>query len=116
MRQKLQTLKKCSLLLLLAVLCRLTAVAQTKKISGTVVDENNQPLPGATVKVKSGTAAATDTEGKFTINEPAATNVLLISFVGYNNQEVQINGQTTQTKQQTPNKKNLNEVVVIGYG
>src|SRR3569833_1527656 len=116
MRQKLQTLKKCSLLLLLAVLCRLTAVAQTKKISGTVIDENNQPLPGATVKVKSGTAAATDTEGKFTINVPAATKVLLVSLVGYNDQEVQINGQSSLTIHLTPNNKNLNEVIVIGNG
>src|SRR3569833_2853997 len=116
MRQKLQILKKCSLLLLLAVLCSLTAVAQTKKLCGTVVDENIQPLPGATVKVKSGTAAATDTEGKFTINVPAATNVLLGSFVGYNDQEVQINGQSSLTIHLTPNYKNLKEVVVKGYG
>jgi len=117
MRQKIQPLKRYSLLLLLAVLCSLTAVAQTKKTSGTVVDENNQPLPGATVKVKSGAAAATtDSEGKFTINVPANDNVLQVSFVGYDNQEVQINGQASLTIHLKPNNKNLNEVVVIGYG
>lgn len=109
--------RKTSLLLLFAVLSGFVASAQTKKISGKVVDEKNLPLPGATVKTKSGSAAViTDLAGKFTLSVPENEKTLIVSFVGYNEQQVQLNGQTALTVHLTPTSETLGEVVVIGYG
>ena len=92
------------------------SVAQTKisgKISG---NDNNEPLPGASILVK-GTAVGTisDLDGNFSLEIPAKANVLTISFVGYKTQEVGLNGQTTVNVSLESNS-NLNEVVVVGYG
>lgn len=117
MKKSLQIFNKFSLLLLVALFTGLAAVAQTKKISGTVVDEKNQPLPGATVKAKSGKAnAVTDLNGNFTINVAPNEQSLVFTFIGYTDQEVPINGRSRFSVHLTPNSKNLNDVVVIGYG
>jgi len=66
----------------------ITVVGQTK-ITGTVVDETNEPLPGASVVVK-GTknGTSTDFDGKFTVNAKTNSGVVVISFIGYKNREV----------------------------
>src|SRR6478752_3459204 len=66
-------------------------------ITGTVTGENNQPLVGAAVKVKGTNIGVTTNEkGEFTIN--AADNaVLVITYVGYAEKEVSVNGQTNLT-------------------
>lgn len=54
-------------------------------MTGTVVDENNESIPGASVLVKGTTkGAATDINGKFTLNLAESEKVLEVSFIGYN--------------------------------
>ncbi|QXV66335.1 TonB-dependent receptor [Mucilaginibacter achroorhodeus] len=83
-------------------------------ITGTVLDETNQPLPGVTVKVKNTTiATSTDAQGRFSINADRGA-VLVFSFIGYINQEVTYDGKALRIKL-APQANMLNEVVAIGY-
>ena len=107
---------KLRLLLFLFLALSCSVFAQTKisgKISG---NDNNEPLPGASVLVK-GTSVGTisDLDGNFSLEVPDKSNTLTISFVGYRTQEVGLNGQTSVNVSLESNS-NLNEVVVVGYG
>jgi len=95
-------------------------MAQTGTITGRIIDESNQPLPGATVTVKgTQSSAAADVNGYFKIaGAPAGQQTLVASFVGYKPQEqaVNISGPTTANFQLQPASVILNEIAVIGYG
>ena len=84
-------------------------------ITGTVLDENNEPVIGASVVQKgvSTNAAATDAFGHFTLRVPAGA-VLQISYVGYKTAEVRAAADMTVYLQ--PTTEMLNELVAIGYG
>jgi TonB-linked SusC/RagA family outer membrane protein len=106
--------------LLLFVLSSVVAFAQTSVISGKVVDETNQSLPGATVVIV-GTqkSAATDANGFYRITGVANGTVTVhVSFIGYEGTDkvVNVTGNVTVDLKLTPGSKSLNEVVVIGYG
>lgn len=85
------------------------------KITGIVVDEKNEPIPGVSVYEKaSHKGAATDVNGKFSVTvEPGAT--LVFSFVGYTTREVVVGSQTELNIKLQPATNILNEVVAIGY-
>lgn len=86
-------------------------------ISGQVTDENNEGLPGVNVLVKNTTVGTvTDIEGKFRLNAPEDASTLVFSSVGYETQEVNINGRSTINISMVPNVQALSEVVVVGYG
>jgi TonB-linked SusC/RagA family outer membrane protein len=91
--------------------------AKDQFVSGTVRDENGGVLPGVSVVLK-GTqrGTTTDTDGKFVLEVPGASSVLVFSFVGYSSQEVTVGNQSNLSVSLTPESKALNEVVVIGYG
>ena len=106
--------------LLFFALSAATAFAQTSTLSGKIVDETNQPLPGATILVK-GTQKSTGTDANGNFRLTGVSNgavTIVISFVGYQTQEkdVQISGNVTVNFNMVPKSKDLNEVVVIGYG
>jgi TonB-linked SusC/RagA family outer membrane protein len=87
------------------------------KITGRVTDENGQPFPGVSVKIKNtSTGTLTNVDGSFTLDVPASEDVLVFSFLGYTPKEVPVNGKTTIIIQLTPERTALNEVVVVGYG
>lgn len=90
--------------------------AQSVKVTGTVVDSNNEPVIGAYIKVKgSSKGAVTDLDGHYTIDADKNAT-LVISYVGMANQEEKI-GNRSQINFVLKNDANdLNEVVVIGYG
>jgi len=96
------------------------AMAQTSTITGRIIDEDNQPLPGATVNVKGTQAsAATDANGYFKLaNAPAGQKVLEVRFIGYItiDQPITVNGPTTVNLQMKSTSKEITEVAVIGYG
>ena len=94
-----------------------TAQAPTIKIKGSVVDEQGEPLIGATVKVKGAqTGVVTDFDGNFSLDAPA-NSVLIISYVGYNDREVAVNSRAIIDKiQLESNTKTLDQLVVVGYG
>jgi TonB-linked SusC/RagA family outer membrane protein len=86
------------------------------RITGTVLDENGQPLIGASVKVKgSALAVSTSTTGAFSITVPDNA-ILVVSFVGYEPQEVTAAGKTTLTVTLRPSTNTLNQVVVTALG
>ncbi|WP_311182635.1 SusC/RagA family TonB-linked outer membrane protein [Hymenobacter volaticus] len=86
-------------------------------ITGKVVDETGQVLPGVTVRVK-GTAAGTVTssDGTFTLAETPENATLIFSFIGYKAQEVKASQAGSVTVRLAPDQGQLNEVVVVGYG
>lgn len=90
---------------------------QALAISGTILDSNNQPLPGASI-VEKGTSngAQSDFDGNFELEVTDQDAVLVISYIGYATQEVPLSGQTTINVSLQEDAANLDEVVVIGYG
>lgn len=90
---------------------------QSFGISGSVRDENNQPLPGASVVEKGTTnGTTTDANGRYTLNVGNDNAVIVFSFIGYTSQEVQVAGRTVIEVSLSPGMQSLDEVVVIGYG
>lgn len=85
-------------------------------VTGKVVDQDGKPVPGATVLVK-GTKSGvkTDENGVFRLNMPAGNEVIIVSYVGYKVQEVDVSGRTDVTVQ-LESTAAIDEVVVTGYG
>ncbi len=84
---------------------------------GQVFDENNIPLPGASVIIKgSPNGTATDFDGNFEIALPQGNEVLVISYIGYSPSELETSGLSTATVTLQPNSQNLDEVVVTALG
>ena len=90
---------------------------QTITVKGQVVDQNGEPLVGATVKVKdSSTGAVTDIDGNFQISVPSNA-VLVVSYVGYKDKEVAVRGRAIiEQIQLSADETILDQVVVVGYG
>src|SRR5262249_38182118 len=77
---------------------------------------SGEPLSGVTVSVKgASTATSTDNNGNFTITVPEK-GTLVISYIGYQTQEVAVNGQAVINVKMAAATRALDEVVVIGYG
>lgn len=95
-----------------------TVLGQTK-ISGIIVDETNQPLPGASILEK-GTKNGTETnfDGKFTLEAKSKSGVLVISYIGYKSREVAFNSSNANvgTLKLRVDENSLEEVVIIGKG
>ncbi|MFT3947614.1 MAG: TonB-dependent receptor [Agriterribacter sp.] len=86
-------------------------------LTGRVLNENNEPLPGASVVVKGkGTGTNSDDQGFFSLKDIQPDAVLVISMVGYQAVEIAVNNRTAISVQLKPAQKGLEEVVVIGYG
>ena len=85
-------------------------------ITGTVTDENGDPLPGVTIRVK-GTATGTvsNADGTYRI-EVSDGAVLLFSFVGYHSVETTVGNRTVIDVVLEPDATQLDEVVIVGYG
>ena len=88
-----------------------------KTISGTITDDDGMPLPGANI-VEKGTSngVQTDFDGNFTINVSDENAVLVVSFVGFLNQEIEVGNQNSVAVQLMSDAESLEEVVVTGYG
>ncbi|MFA8449284.1 MAG: SusC/RagA family TonB-linked outer membrane protein [Bacteroidales bacterium] len=110
-------MKKISLLLaFLFMLGTQVILAQSKNMTGTVTDENDEPLPFVTVVVK-GTTQGTTTgiDGKFTIGVKDS-DILVFSFVGYNTVEVPVANKSTVSVNMKTDSRILDEVMVVAYG
>lgn len=86
-------------------------------ITGTIKGTDGTPLVGATVLAK-GTSqgALTDDQGKFTLSVPDGVTTLVVSYIGFETQEVDIAGKTTINIVMSEAASTLDEVVVVGYG
>jgi len=89
-----------------------------QKITGTVVDAQQAPIPGVAVTVKDATiGTTTDLDGKFELNVPnASTQTVVFSFLGYKTQERAIGRNTNFNIVLDEDTKQLEDVVVVGYG
>jgi TonB-linked SusC/RagA family outer membrane protein len=93
------------------------ARAQNRVITGTVTDDKGGPLAGATITVKGSVKGVnSDAAGKFTLSVPAAKSVLIISYVGYEPQQVSLGSGSDIRVGLKPTRSDLDEVVVVGYG
>lgn len=96
----------------------ITSWAQKTQVSGVVLDEQGMPLPGANV-LENGTnnGVGTDFDGKFKITLSSKNPVLVISFVGYVEQRVKVDGsKASYTFKLASSALGLEQVVVVGYG
>ncbi len=88
----------------------------SQTVKGKITDEKGQPLPGVSIRVKgSNTGVSTDANGNFSIEVPE-NSVLEISFIGYITQEHTVKKDETISIQLVPGDKNLDEVVIVGFG
>lgn len=88
---------------------------QTKTVTGTVVDEDGAPIPGATIMVKGTTRGMiTDVDGKFEI-KVKDSDVLQVSFVGYETKEVPVEGKTDFIVPMSQQVDELEEVTVVAF-
>ena len=109
-------MKKSIVAFLLAFTVSIIGYSQVT-FTGQVVDENNMPLPGASVVVKGASiGAATDFDGNFEIELPQGGETLIISYIGYIPQELETVGQTSATVILQPDSQQLDEVVVTALG
>ncbi len=91
--------------------------AQNFPITGKITGADGQPLAGVTVKVKgSNLAAQTNADGSFQINVPSQNSVLVVSYVGFTEQQVQVGNKNQISVAMTPLQNALENVVVVGYG
>ncbi|MDB2394289.1 TonB-dependent receptor [Flavobacteriaceae bacterium] len=105
-------------LIYILLLLPLFAFSQGKIVSGVVNDDMGGPLPGATVQVKGSESigSITDFDGKFTIALKAGETKIIISYVGFESQEVDVSSQSNISVSLQQDVSELEEVVVIGYG
>ena len=90
---------------------------QQISISGTILDESGNPMPGVNVMVEgSSIGVLSDVNGKYSIDLPDRTGVLVFTFVGYITQKAPAEGRTVIDLTMVPDTRALEEVVVIGYG
>tara|TARA_Y100001972_G_C7666495_1_gene337146 strand:- start:4427 stop:5713 length:1287 start_codon:yes stop_codon:yes gene_type:complete len=91
-------------------------IADQRNVSGNILDENGEPLPGASIVVKgTTTGTTTDFEGNFQLNV-SDDDILTISFVGYKALEIPVANRTTFNFTMQPDAEQLADVVVVGYG
>lgn len=92
-------------------------VQKTITVTGNIVDSNGEPIIGASI-LEDGTTngIVTDLDGNFTLTGVNANATLVISYVGYKTQNVQVNGRTQLNIVLEEDNEMLEEVVVVGYG
>lgn len=91
--------------------------AQSFTVTGTIVDMNDETMPGVNI-VETGTTngAISDVNGNFRITVSSPKSILVFSFIGYENQEITIGKQRKLNVKMLESGVSLEEVVVVGYG
>src|SRR5580765_3041736 len=109
-------LKRISFLFLCVSFTQL-AFSQTRTITGTITDDKGAPVQGASVAVRGAKGGTTtDATGAFTLTVSATAKSLILSSVGFNQQEIGIPANNTVTATLVASAQSLNDVIVIGYG
>ena len=95
----------------------LTKAVAEWQLTGRVVSQSNEGLPGVTVVLK-GTTVGTTTgaDGNFTLSVPERAGTLVFSYIGFQTKEQSFSESGTLTIKLTEDTKSLDEVVVVGYG
>jgi len=107
---------KTFLMLLILIMSSSGIFAQIT-VTGRVIDTDQQPVIGANVVVKGTTVGTmTDIDGKYSINAPSSSSIIVISFIGYVPQEFIVGNSSVLNATLEAEALALGEVVVIGYG
>ncbi|MGJ8591902.1 MAG: TonB-dependent receptor [Aquaticitalea sp.] len=98
-------------------LTNLKTIPQERTVKGVIVDDQGMPLAGATVVIK-GTSkgVSTDFDGNFELKVPNNATTLVVSYLGFVTQEINIEGKTNVDIKMSADNLALSEIVVIGYG
>lgn len=109
-------IKRWQIIFTLALWVPFYIMAQTIQVKGVVTDHIGEPIIGANILEKGTTnGVITDLDGQFTLSvSPKST--LVVSFVGYIQQEIKVNGQSSLKISLKEDNEMLDEVVVVGYG
>ena len=112
-----KNLFKLTLSGLLLVLFAFNVSAQSKSISGKVVDDEGMELPGVTIMVKGATTGTiTDIDGNYDITVPSANDVLVFTYVGMEKKEEKVGNRSRIDVSMKTSSYAVDEVVVVGYG
>jgi TonB-linked SusC/RagA family outer membrane protein len=106
--------KRSLFLLFICLSAVLPALAQ-HTYSGSVKDQNGNPLAGATVAIPNKTTTVSGNDGSFRI-QAAAGNMLTVSFVGFQTYTVKLGAASTVSVVLTPKVEAIEDIVVVGYG
>ncbi|WP_290796935.1 SusC/RagA family TonB-linked outer membrane protein [Flavihumibacter sp. UBA7668] len=108
--------RQIGVLVFLLFLSASSLLAQSISVRGKVMDDKNSPVTGATVQLKNSTlATSTDANGNFVLSVPEIKGALIISYVGYDTQELPLDKDNFTIQLQAQNGS-LGEVIVVGYG
>jgi len=109
--------KNLLLSLLLCFSAIIASAQQSRVITGTVKDEEGQPVVGAAYKVKAtGAGGATNQDGRFSVTVEGSNPILVFSFVGYKTQEITVGADNTVNVTMQTDNRALGEVVVTALG
>src|SRR5690554_1971584 len=110
-----RNLRLLSVLMLL--FSHLLAFGQQKTVTGKVTDSTNEPLPGVSIVIEGTTSGViTDFDGNYNITLPEGQDVLIFSFIGFENQRVPVGTRSHINVTLESSVLSLDEVVVVGYG
>ncbi|HTE26482.1 SusC/RagA family TonB-linked outer membrane protein [Flavitalea sp.] len=103
---------------LLFLISSFSVKAQSVRVTGKVAGDDGKPLAGVTVTIKGdkSVGTATDTAGAFSITVPTGKETLVFTYVGFTEQEINVQDQTNLTVTMVPTSTSLEDIVVIGYG
>ncbi|SMO54423.1 TonB-linked outer membrane protein, SusC/RagA family [Saccharicrinis carchari] len=109
-------MKKTIYVLSLLLVSTMLSAQQLITVQGRVTDTDNMGIPGVSIAIQGTTQGTiTDIDGNYNLSAP--TNATLVfSFIGFNNQEIPVNGQTTINVILEQSLEMMDEVVVVGYG
>jgi len=90
---------------------------QSIVVKGKVLDSDGLPIPGANILEKgTSNGAVTDVEGNYTIKLTSSESIIVVSFLGYADEEIVVGNQTNIDIAMVEDIETLSEVVVVGYG
>ncbi|MBP5500116.1 MAG: carboxypeptidase-like regulatory domain-containing protein, partial [Bacteroidales bacterium] len=94
-----------------------TNTGASRIVTGTILDENGEPVAGATVLAKgTNIGTVTDINGNYSLEVPAGCKVLQYSYIGYTSQDIAIEGKRAVNVTMQEDSQLLEDVVVVGYG
>src|SRR4028118_861141 len=106
-----------AILLIMFAFFSVSSFSQGRTITGTILDDKQTPLSGATVTVKNTkVSTSTNASGVFTLNVPANGRTLVVSYIGMQAKEIPVGTSNARSISLTPSTSTLNDVVVVGYG
>ena len=101
----------------LLLMCATLAYSQTGTVTGTVKDQNGEPLIGVNVFVKGSTnGGITNIDGQYSLQGVQGRSTLVFSYIGFTTQEIAVTNQRTINVMLREDAQHLDEVIVVGYG